>query len=138
MQLLARHLPTLFQNQAIGGLTETAVRCCMSIRRIAQRITGDTCQGGVITAPPEKESHAHRLLHSQSHSVHSCFNHRIGCGLLLSSGEKMIQTETKISRQFKLKLTREQIIAALQEKYVIPDDASMFVHVPGGGDWSNT
>jgi hypothetical protein len=49
-----------------------------------------------------------------------------------------IAVKTKVEKHFKLKLSREQVLAALQEKYNIPDAASVFVHVPGGGDWSNT
>ncbi len=49
-----------------------------------------------------------------------------------------VTMQETIRRTYKLRLSREQILDALREKYDIPDNAGMFVHVPGGGDWSNT
>lgn len=37
-----------------------------------------------------------------------------------------------------LSLGKEALIFALRYSLNIPDDAKIFVKVPGGGDWSNT
>ena len=39
----------------------------------------------------------------------------------------------------KVKLTKQQIIGLLNDAidYEVPNDAQVFIRVPGGGDWSN-
>jgi hypothetical protein len=47
---------------------------------------------------------------------------------------------TTVRRTFTLDLSREMLLKVLRESgYAgLPDDAQVFVEVPGGGDWSNT
>jgi hypothetical protein len=46
--------------------------------------------------------------------------------------------KTKTTKEFKLVLTKQQLIDALQAAgHRVPVDAHIYVNVPGGGDWSN-
>jgi hypothetical protein len=50
---------------------------------------------------------------------------------------KTIRTTT--TSKHRLELTRKEIIEALQnDNYCVPNNAEVFVEVPGGGDYSNT
>lgn len=51
----------------------------------------------------------------------------------------MITTRTKTTKTTYIDLTREQVADALRlAGFNLPDNADIFVRVPGGGDWSNT
>lgn len=46
--------------------------------------------------------------------------------------------KTKTTKEFKLTLTKQQLVSALQAAgHQVPVDAHIYVDVPGGGDWSN-
>lgn len=53
--------------------------------------------------------------------------------------ERSEHTKTVVTRRTHMEFERHDLLKALRALgYQIPDDADMFVQVPGGGDWSNT
>lgn len=49
---------------------------------------------------------------------------------------KFISSETHVKEEYEI--TRDDIICLLRHKDVdVPDDAEIFMPVPGGGDWSH-
>lgn len=51
---------------------------------------------------------------------------------MLESSVPLIQ-----KRSNRLALNSEDIIRMLRTRFTIPDNAKVFIHVPGGGDYSN-
>ena len=55
----------------------------------------------------------------------------------MKTGTVQKKTKKIVERECSLKLTGDQILEAIQEKYGVPLNANIFLHVPGGGDYSN-
>jgi hypothetical protein len=57
---------------------------------------------------------------------------------------KFKTTRTRITEKFSAVLDREELLQAINNELAaqgekrIPEDAYLFITVPGGGDWSNT
>lgn len=50
-----------------------------------------------------------------------------------------VKVDTVTVSKASIELTGEQLLRILKDiGYTIPDYATVTVHVPGGGDWSNT
>ncbi len=50
-----------------------------------------------------------------------------------------VKTKVKISKTFYLELEKIELISLLNSRgNKIPLDAEINIHIPGGGDWSNT
>ena len=49
-------------------------------------------------------------------------------------------TVTQTTHRHELRLSRNDLVALLRDAgmWAFPDDANVYVQVPGGGDWSNT
>jgi hypothetical protein len=53
--------------------------------------------------------------------------------------ELKIKTQVTTRRAHRVEITRKDLVEFMKKLgYDLPRDASIYVNVPGGGDWSNT
>ena len=50
------------------------------------------------------------------------------------------RTTTKTTKEVRIEIDEETLLEMLRERFVLPDNAEVAMHIwiPGGGDWSNT